>query len=247
MGRIILVTGGNQMAVENYSAKRLTCADPSPASPFWLDLLSPSKSLLCLISKRFKLDPRVQSACLSRHRVPNCEDFGDYLFIQTSLLEPSKRHIFIQRDIKVVLNREHLITVHKSRTPLAGLVSSSENAGVARTGSLLLTVVDRSIERVEELFCSEEQMHLLVPNKHQPQNSPLWWRLSNFKAALLRDANLYHKVAIAGDRFFDPEDKSLFDSIGTRNDILSNVTTRLLSRMFPHVEMPYVQTRETIP
>ena len=85
-GRIILVTGGNRRAVGNYTARSLADLESYPTSPFWLALLSPSERLLYRISSAFKFDPRVVRACLSRHRQSSCEDFGDYLFIQTSLL-----------------------------------------------------------------------------------------------------------------------------------------------------------------
>jgi Mg2+ and Co2+ transporter CorA len=110
MGRIILISGVNGEAVENYPAKSLGRPESIPAPPFWLDLLSPSEHLLCRISNGLKLHPRVQRACLSRHREPSCEDFNDYLFIQTSLLEPSRTNLFIKRDIKIILSREYLIT-----------------------------------------------------------------------------------------------------------------------------------------
>ncbi len=201
-GRDHLVTGGSRRTVENYTAKSLACPDSYPAPPFWLALLSPSERLLCRISNAFKFDAWVMRACLSRHRQPSCEDFGDYLFIQTSLLEPSRKSLFIQRDIKILLSREYLITIHKSRTPLHCLLSSSHVSGFAHTGTLLLTLLDSSIDRIMESFCSEEQMHLSFSPGHAPQKNPLWWRLRNFRAALLRDVNLLHRIAVAGGRFF---------------------------------------------
>ncbi len=246
MGRIILITGTNGAAVEDYPAKSLGCPESYPAPPFWLDLLSPSERLLCRISNGLKLHPRVQRACLSRHREPTCEDFNDYLFIQTSLLDPSRTNLFIQRDIKIILSREHLITVHKSRTSLHCLLSSSKVSGFARTGTLLLTLLDNSLDKVVESFCYEEQMLLPLPTSQAPQNNLLWWRLRNFRAALFRDENLLQRIAIAGDRFFDPADKSLVDSIRTQNHLLSNVTTRLLSRMYHPFEVPFMQTHKKI-
>jgi len=241
MGKILLVTGENGRAVDNYPAISLGCPEAYPAPPFWLDLFSPSENLLWRISKALKFDRQVVRACLSRHRKPSCEDFGSYLLIQISLLEPSRKHLFIQRDIKIILSREHLITVHKSRTLWQGLFSSSTVPGFARTGTLLLTLLDSSIDRVMESFCHEERRLLPVPADHPPQQNPLWWRLRNFKAALFRDVNLLQGIAIAGDRFFEPDDKSFFDSIAAQNHLLNHVTTRLLSRMFPHVEVPSVQ------
>lgn len=246
MGKIILVTGENGRTVGSYPAKRLGCSEAYPAPPFWLDLLSPSERLLCRISNGLKLHPGVQRACLSRHREPSCEDFDDYLFIRTSLLEPSRTKIFIQRDIMIVLSREYLITVHKSRASLHCLLPSSKVSDFARTGTLLLTLLDSSIERVVESFCSEEQMHLSFSPDRGAQKNPLWWRLKNFKAALFRDVNLLHRISIAGDRFFDPDDKSLFDSITSQSRLLSDVTTRLLSRMCPPVEVPSVQLHKKI-
>jgi hypothetical protein len=241
VGKIILVTGENGRTVGSYPARRLGCRETYPAPPFWLDLLSPSEHLLCRISNGLKLHPRVQRACLSRHREPSCEDFDDYLFIRTSLLEPSRTRIFIQRDIKIILSKDHLITVHNSRTSLHCLLPSSKVSDFACTGTLLLTLLDSSIERVVESFCSEEQMHLPFSPDHGVQKNPLWWRLKNFKAALFRDVNWLHRISIAGDRFFGPDDKSLFASITSQSRLLSDVTTRLLSRMCSPVDVPSVQ------
>ena len=210
MARIILVTGGNRRAVENYTAKSLACPESYPAAPFWLDLLSPSERL------------RVQRDCLLAHRVPSCEDFGDYLFIQTSLLEPSRKNRFIHRDIKILLSKEYLITVHNGRTPLHCLLSSSQVSGFTHTGTLLLTLLDSSIDRVMESFCSEEQMHFPFSPDHAPQKNPLWWRLRNFRAALLRDVNLLHGIAVAGGRCFGPDDKSSIESIRPQIHLLSD-------------------------
>ena len=245
MGKILLVTGENGKAVDNYPANSLGCPEAYPEPPFWLDLFSPSENLLWRISKALNFDRQVVRACLSRHRKSSCEDFGKYLFIQGSLLEPSRTNLFIQRDIKIILSREHLITVHKSRTLWRGLFSSSTVPGFARTGTLLLTLLDRSIDRVVESFCYEERRLLPLPTDRPPQQNPLWWRLRNFRSALFRDGNLLQGIAIAGDRFFEPDDKSFFDSIAAQNHLLSNVTTRLLSRMFPHVEVPSVQLHKT--
>jgi hypothetical protein len=246
MGRIILISGVNGEAVENYPAKSLGRPESIPAPPFWLDLLSPSEHLLCRISNGLKLHPRVQRACLSRHREPSCEDFNDYLFIQTSLLEPSRTNLFIKRDIKIILSREYLITVHKSRTSLPRLLPGSKASGFARTGTLFLTLLDSSIDRIVESFCSEEQLLLPLSTAHPSQKNTLWWRLRNFRAALFRDVNFLQEIAIAGDRFFCPDDKSLFDSIRAQTRLLSDVATRLLSRTCFPIEVSSMQTHERI-
>ena len=157
-----------------------------------------------------------------------------------------RANLFFQRDIKIILSREYLITVHKSRTSLHCLLSSSTVSGFSRTGTLLLTLLDSSIDKVVESFCYEEQTLLLLPTNQPPHKSPLWWRLRNFRAALFRDANFLQGIAIAGDRFFGRDDKRLFDSIGAQNQLLSNATTRLLSRMYPPVEVPYAQMQKKI-
>ena len=160
--------------------------NPYPASPFWLDLLSPSERLLCRISNGLKLHPRVQRACLSRHREPSCEDFDDYLFIQTSLLEPSRKNLFIQRDIKIILSREYLITLHKSRTPLYCSLSGSQVAELARTGALLLALFENSTAKLIRSFCSDEQHAVcLFKDVTQPTKNPLWWRLRNFRGCFI--------------------------------------------------------------
>jgi hypothetical protein len=247
MERIILVTAGNRRTVENYTAKSLACSASYPASPFWLALLSPSERLLCRISSAFKFDPRVQRACLSRHRQPSCEDFGDYLFIQTSLLEPSRKNLFIQQDIKIILSREYLITLHKSRTPLYGSLSGSQVAELTHTGALLLAIFENSTAKLIRSFCSARNLAVLpVQRCDQPTRNPLWWRLRNFRGALLRDARLLHGMVAAGDRFFGPDDKSFFESIRANIYLLSDVTNRLLLRMDPPAEVPLKRVHQKI-
>src|SRR6266536_1276518 len=245
MGRIILVTGRSRRTVESYTPRSLAYPESYPTSPFWLALLSPSERLLCRISSGLKFDPRVQRACLSRHRQPSCEDFGDYLFIQTSLLEPSRKNLFIQRDIKIILSREYLITLHKSRTPLHCPLSRSQVSGFTHSGPLLLTLFDDSIAKLIRSFCSGENSAAFPLRKHdEPRKTPLWWRLRNFRAALLRDANLLHGIAATGTRFFGPEDSSFFESIRAKIYLLCDVTNRLLSRMDPMVEVPNKQAHK---
>ncbi len=247
MERIILVTRGNRRAIENYTAKSLACSASYPASPFWLALLSPSERLLCRISSAFKFDPRVQRACLSRQRQSSCEDFGEHLFIQTSLLEPSRKNLFIQRDIKIILSREYLITLHKSRTPLYCSLSGSQVAELTHTGALLLALFENSTAKLIRSFCSARNIAVLPVQKcEQPTRNPLWWRLRNFRGALLRDARLLHGIAAAGDRFFCPDDKSFFESIRAKIYLLSDVTNRLLLRMDPQAEVPLKRAHQKI-
>jgi hypothetical protein len=247
MGRIILVTGGGRRTAENYTPRSLAYPESHPPSPFWLDLLSPSERLLGRISKAFKFDPRIQRACLSRHRQPSCEDFGDYLFIQTSLLKPSRKNLFIQRDIKIILSRECLITLHRCGTPLHCSLSRSQVSELTCSGTLLLALFDDAMARLMRFFCSEQNSAVLpVPEYEQPTRNPLWWRLRNFKAALLRDANLLQGIAAAGDRFFSPDDRSFFESIRAKIYLLSDVTNRLLLRMDPPAEVPFKRVHKKI-
>jgi len=247
MERIILVTAGNRRTVENYTAKSLACSASYPASPFWLALLSPSERLLSRISSAFKFDPRVQRACLSRHRQPSCEDFGDYLFIQTSLLEPSRKNLFIQQDIKIILSRKYLITFHKSRTPFYCSLSGSQVAELTHTGTLLLALFENSAAKLIRSFCSARNVAILpVQRCDQPTRNPLWWRLRNFRGALLRDTRLLHDMAAAGDRFFSPDDRSFFESIRAKIYLLSDMTNRLLLRMDPSAEAPFKRVHKKI-
>lgn len=247
MGRIILVTGGNRRAVENYSPRSLAYLEPTPACPFWLDLLSPSEGLLSRISIPFKFHPRVLRACLTRHRQPSCEDFGHYLFIQTSLLEPSRKSVFIQRDMKIFLSSEYLITLHQRRTPLHDLLSSSQASGFAQTGTLLLTLFDESIGRLIGSFCSEgNRSGLPIQRDEQPKKNPLWWRLRNFRAALLRNVNLLPEVAFVGGRFFNPDDRSAFGSVKAKVCFLCDIIDGLLSRVNPLVDVTFGEGEKKI-
>jgi hypothetical protein len=245
--RIILVTGGNRRTVKNYTPRSLAYLESYPTSPFWLALLSPSPRLLCRISSAFKFDRRVERACLSRHRQPSCEDFGEYLFIQTTLLEPSRKNLFIQRDIKIILSKEYLITLHKSQTPVYCSLSGSQVAELTHTGALLLALFENSTAKLIRSFCSARNIAVLSVQKcEQPTRNPLWWRLRNFRGALLRDARLLHGIAAVGDRFFGPDDRSFFESIRAKIYLLSDVTNRLLLRMDPSAEVPLKRAHQKI-
>ena len=247
MEKIIIVTGENRRAVADCGARTLASSESYPASPFWLALLSPSERFLYRVFSAFRFDPWVMKACLSRHREPSCEDFGDYLFIQTSLLAPSRKNLFIQRDIKIILSREYLITIHKDRTPLDGSLSGSKVAELTHTGALLLALLENSIAKLLRSFCSARNIAVLpVQECEQPTRNPLWWRLRNFRGALLRDARLLHGIAAAGDRFFSPGDRSFFESIRAKLYLLSDVTNRLLSRMDPAVDVPVNEAHKKI-
>jgi hypothetical protein len=189
----------------------------------------------------------VQRACLSRHRQPSCEDFSEYLFIQTSLLEPSRKNLFIQRDIKIILSREYLITLHKSRTPLYCSLSGSQVAELTHTGALLLALFENSSAKLIRSFCSARNIAVLPLQKcEQPTRNHLWWRLRNFRGALLRETRLLHGIAAAGDRFFGPDDKSFFESIRAKIYLLSDVTNRLLLRMDLPAEVPLKRAHKKI-
>lgn len=247
MGKIILVTGGNRRAVENYSPRGPAYSAPTPACPFWLDFLSPSERLLSRISIPFKFHPRALRACLTRHRQPSCEDFGRYLFIQTSLLEPSEKSLFIQRDLKIFLRSEYLITIHKRGTPLRRLLSTSQVPVFTHTGTLLLTLFDNSICRLVNSFCYEQNSADQPFQKcQQPKRNPLWWRLRNFRAALLREVKLLHEIAFVGGRFFNPDDRETFGSVKAKICFLCDMINGLLSRMEPPVDVTFEQGKEKV-
>ncbi|MBI4490619.1 MAG: hypothetical protein HY694_16160 [Deltaproteobacteria bacterium] len=245
MGRIILVTGGNRRSFENYSPRSLAYLEPTPSSPFWLDLLSPSERFLHRLSIPLKFHPQALRACSSRHRKPGCEDFGHYLFIKASLLEPSKKNMFIQYDMKVFLSSEYLITIHERRGPLLRLLPAVQELGFDHTGSLLLAIFDESICRLIKSLSSEGDCEDVPTCKEGLLNkNPLWWRLRNFRAALLRQVNLVHELAFVGARFFNPDDRSTFGSIRAKICFLSDMITGLLSRMDPSLNVIFEQGEE---
>jgi hypothetical protein len=232
------VTPGKARAGENYTAKSLVFPESYPASPFWLDLPSPSACLVHRISNAFKLDPWVLRACLSRHQEPSCDDFSDYLFVRTSLLEPSRKNLFIQRGIKIILSRKYLITFHKSRTPFHCSLSRSQVVQLTHATPLLLKLFEDSTTKLVRSFCSERSVALPVQEYQTPMKNPLWWRLRNFRATLVRDANLLHGVAATGLRFFGPDDRNIFESIRAKIYLLCDATNRLLSRLDSAVAVP---------
>jgi hypothetical protein len=247
MGRIILVTGGDKKAITKYIPSSLAYTESSPALPFWLDILSPSERLLHRIAVSFKFDQRALRACLSFHRSTGCEDFGNYLFIKACLLEPSKKSLFIRHDMKVFLSSDYLITVHKRRGPLLRLLPAVQELGFDHTGSLLLAIFDESIGRLIKSLSSEGDCEDVPPCKEGLLNkNPLWWRLRNFRAALLRQVTLVHELAFVGGRFFNPDDRSTFGSIRAKICFLSDMITGLLCQMDPSANVTFDQGGEKI-
>ena len=246
MSRIILVTGGDKRSV-GYIPRSVAHLESHPENPFWLDFLSPSERLLYRLSIPFKLDPRAVRACLSRRRKPGCEDFGHCLFIQTSLLEPSRQGLFIQHDLRIFLVSRYLITIHNRSAPLRYLLSSSQLSGFTHTGTLLLILFDSLICGLMNSFCSEQNSTDLPVHKcDQPERNPLWWRLRNFRAALLREVNLLHEIAFVGGRFFNPEDRGTFGSVKAKICFLCDIIDGLLSRMDPPVAVTFDQGKEKV-
>ena len=232
MGKIILVSGGNKRAVENYTPRSLVCPEPASATPFWLDLLSPSERVLHRISIPFRFDPRALKACLSYHHAPSCDDFGDYVFITAFILEPSKKKLFIQRDMKIFLSSDYLITIHKSTTSLLRLVPGFDGSTFTGTTALLLTLFDRSSLTLIRSFPSQENgKNILANAEAQPSRDPSWWRLRNFRTALSGYVHLLDELAFVGARFFQPEDKSTVGSITLKICLLLDMISGWLDRM----------------
>lgn len=232
MGKIILVCGGDKRAVESYTPTSLVCPEPANAAPFWLDLASPSERLLHRISIPFKFDPRALKGCLSYHHAPSCEDFGDYVFITAFMLEPSKKKLFIQRDMKIFLSSDYLITIHKSTTPLYRLLSGFDGSTFTGTTALLLTLFDRSILTLIRSFPSQEiGQNVLASAGGEPTRNPSWWRLRNFRTALSGYVHLLDDLAFVGARFFQPEDKSAVGSIALKICLLLDMVSGWLDRM----------------
>lgn len=231
MGKIILVCGGNKRAVENYTPRSLVCPEPASATPFWLDLLSPSERVLHRISVPFKFDPRALKACLSYHHAPSCEDFGDYVFITAFILEPSKKKLFFQRDMKIFLSSDYLITIHKSPTPLHRLVPGVARSRFTHPIGLLLRLFDESIFALIRSFPSQKNgKHILANTDGEPTRNPLWWRLRNFRTALLGYVHLLDELAYVGVRFFEPEDMSRIGSITLKICLLLDMISGSLDR-----------------
>lgn len=224
MGKIILVCGGNNRAVESYTSRSLIHLEPGSPAPFWVDLVSPSERLLHRISIPFGFDAHAVKACLAYHLRPSCDDFGDYLFIKTCLLEPSKKKLFIQRDVKIFLNGDYLITVHRSGVPLHRRVPGFDASAFTGTIALLLRIFDESILTLIRSFPSEEtSKNIFADTGDEPSRNPSWWKLRNFRTALLRCFHFLDELAFVGARFFEPEDKSALGSITMKVCLLLDV------------------------
>ena len=246
MGRIILVTGREKRGV-GYLPRSVAHLESRPERPFWLDFLSPSERLLYRLSIPFKFDPRAVRACLSRHLEPCCEDFGRYLFIRTSLLEPSRQSLFIQHDFKIFLASRYLITIHTGSTPLRYQLSSSQLSGFTQTGTLLLTLFDSLICGLMKSLCSEQNSRdLPLQECDQTERNPIWWRLRNFRAALLRHVNLLHEIAFVGSRFFNRDDRGAFGSVKAKICFLCDIIDELLSGMDPCVNTTLAEGKKKI-
>jgi hypothetical protein len=231
MESIILVCGGDKKVVENYTPKSLKQLEPSPAAPFWLDLPCPSERLLRRISVPFRFDPRSLRACLSLHCSPGCEDFRNYLFIETSLLEPSDKSIFVRSDLKIFLSREYLVTIHGRRTPLCRLFPALRDSPFSRPGELLLRIFDESISALMKSPSPRvREQKYSARSGGQPNKDPLWWRLRNFRAALLGDFKIMHEMLFVGAWPFGPDDRALFNSIKAKISALCDMTAEVLQQ-----------------
>lgn len=232
MESIILVCGGGKKVVENYTPKSLKQLEPSPAAPFWLDFQCPSERLLRRISVPFRFDPRSLKACLSRHRRPDCKDFGDHLFIEAFLLEPSEKSFFVRSDLKIFLSKEYLITIHGRRTPLCRLFPNLRDSPFSRAAELLLRIFDESISALlKSLSPGCEGKSITLRGDGWPNKDQLWWRLRNFRAALLGDFKIMHEMLFVGAWPFGPEDKVLFNSIKAKISLLCDMTTGMLQQV----------------
>lgn len=222
MGSICLVYGRSAKVDNNYAPRSLASFEPPSESPFWLDLLSPPEHLLHRISFLFRFHPRALKAYLSGYSSPSCEDFGDYLFIKTFVLEPSQKKLFIRADITIFLSSQYLITIHKSTVSLRHLLPGIRESGFNRTTALVLTLFDSSIGTlVKPLYGEDYRKNLLIKKDGQLNKSPLWWRLKNLKAALLHHEKLLHRLAFVGARFFNQEDNNSLSSILVKISLLS--------------------------
>ena len=231
MESIVLVCGGGKKIVENYTPKSLKQLEPSPAAPVWLDLQRPSERLLRRIAVRFRFDPRSLKACLSLYRTPGCEDFGDYLFIETFLLEPSQKSLFIRSDLKMFLSKEYLITIRNRTTPLCRLFPNLGGSPFSRTAEILLRIFDESISALlKSLSPGYEGKSITLRGDGRPNKDPLWWRLRNFRAALLGDFKIMHEMLFVGAWPFGPEDKVLFNSIKAKISVLCDMTIEILQQ-----------------
>lgn len=211
MESIILVYGDNKKVNKNYIPRSLAGFDLSSESPFWLDVLSPSEHLLHRISIQLGFHPRTIRACLSTRQSPSCEDFDDYLFVQAFLLEPSRRNLFIKRDMNIFLCSDYLITIHKDRILLHHSLPGLHGAGFYRSSTLLLTFFDWSIDTLLKGFSRDN--NFLISKDGKPNKKPFPRQLKNLKDALMCQEELLHEFAHVGARYFDAEGKSIFESI----------------------------------
>ncbi len=229
MERIILVTGGNREVITKGVTKSVAKVDSSAGSPFWLDLLSPSERVLNRLAVGFRFEAKALKSCLSWQRSTGCDDFGNHIFIAACLLEPSKRHLFIQSGVKIFLNNSYLITIHKRRRPIARLAASLQASAFHRTGTLLLAILDPFIGRLTKSVCGERNIQDFRAVLGKLNKSSLWWQLRNLEKALIRQSNLLEEIAFVGARFFDRRDMDTFRSLRAKHCFLSATARALLS------------------
>ncbi|MBI4527832.1 MAG: hypothetical protein HY695_28890 [Deltaproteobacteria bacterium] len=232
MERIILACGGDKKIVQAYTRRSLPRFNPLPPLPFWLDLLSPSEPVARRISASFGFHPRTLQACLAHYRIPGCEDLGNHLFVKALLLEPSKKNLFVQTGMTAFLNRQYLITVHKRTKPLHRLLPGCRASAFTQTGKLFLSLLDRCAGLLIESFACENNRDIAPGGRDAgPVTDPLWWRLRNFRAALLKHARLLNELAFVGAKYFDAEELTILASIRAKIHFVLDMVTGSLYQM----------------
>ena len=82
------------------------------------------------------------------------------------------------------------------------VIENYASRSLAHTGTLLLRIFDESISAALKAFSSEYDSENVTASWGQlTSKCPLWWRLRNFRGALLRQVKLLHEIRYTGARF----------------------------------------------
>jgi hypothetical protein len=81
-------------------------------------------------------------------------------------------------------------------------LSRSQVAELTHPGTLLLKLFEDFTAKLMRSFCFEQKSVVLPVQKYKtPTKNPVWWRLRNFRATLLGDANSLHGIAATAGFF----------------------------------------------
>ena len=123
-----------------------------PDRVVWVDLSSPSREEMAILSDVFHFHPLALEDCASRRHSPKVDDFETYLFILTHGVHPdSSVREFKTRTLSLFVGRQYLVTFHreKSRSVEHTMESVRHNAKIMSEGpdTVLYNILDYQVDQ----------------------------------------------------------------------------------------------------